>query len=318
MKLYYFVLVVTMMVLLTSCMFSSQNGEVDHDDENMPGKHTDRSDKNAPKEIKSKDITLFDTYFVYDRGMDHFNAQRMGDGSVEITKGTRDDDKMTVGPEFLVNLQEIIDKHGLAKWNGEYSVTAGLPDEPTSFLCKYESDESIYFHKNASPGSDWMRDVLKLFLTEFPGQDVASLSGIVRFAYWHSGMAKPDIYGLTIDRYDDKYVLRAEFFDPENPDGSTELVWDTEEYRDAIKTFYGRAVEIYDARDIQSWDGFDKTNRNVRDGYMFNIVIEFEDGKSIGAYGNNAFPSGFEIVKYELKDLLDEIIAMYQKSKDVG
>ncbi|NLK89124.1 MAG: hypothetical protein GX276_03135, partial [Clostridiaceae bacterium] len=211
-----------------------------------------------------------------------------------------------------------IDKHGLATWNGDYSVTAGLPDEPTSFLCKYESGESIYFHKNATPGSEWMRDVVKLFLSEFPGQDIASLSGIVRFAYWQSGMAKPDIYSFTIDQYDGRYILRAEFFDPESPDESAELVWETDEYRDAIKTFYGRAVEIYDTRDIRSWDGFDKTNRSVRDGHMFNIVIEFENGESISAYGNNAFPPGFEIVKYELKDLMDEIIAMYQKHKDAG
>ena len=314
MKLYYFILAVVMAVFLTSCIFSSNNG----DDEDMPGKRTDRSDKNAPKVIKSKDITLFDTYFVYDRGTEHFNARKMDDRSVEITKGTRDDDKIIVGPEFLVNLQEIIDKHGLATWNGDYSVTAGLPDEPTSFLCKYESGESIYFHKNATPGSEWMRDVVKLFLSEFPGQDIASLSGIVRFAYWQSGMAKPDIYSFTIDQYDGRYILRAEFFDPESPDESAELVWETDEYRDAIKTFYGRAVEIYDTRDIRSWDGFDKTNRSVRDGHMFNIVIEFENGESISAYGNNAFPPGFEIVKYELKDLMDEIIAMYQKHKDAG
>ncbi len=180
-------------------------------------------------------------------------------------------------------------------------MTAGLSDEPTSFLCKYESDESIYFHKNASPGSDWMRDVLKLFLMEFPGQDVASLSGIVRFAYWHSGMAKPDIYGLTIDRYDDKYVLRRNFLtlrirmDPE-------LVWDTEEYRDAIKTFYAELWKFMTPVTSNLGTGLIKQTEMSETGICSTEVIEFEDGKSIGAYGQQCvLPSDLKSLNMNLK-----------------
>ena len=138
----------------------------------MPGEMTDRTDINAPKVIQSKDIHLFDAYFVYAdarrKVFHHVHAQKQADGGVELTFGFGSG-KLTaaVGPEFLVSLQEIIDKHRLAGWNGVYKVTAGLPEEPTSFLCKYASGESIYFHVNSSPESEWMRDVYRLFSAEF-------------------------------------------------------------------------------------------------------------------------------------------------------
>ncbi|MGI6072444.1 MAG: hypothetical protein ACOX75_05470 [Lachnospiraceae bacterium] len=167
MKRFYFIIAIIAAVLLSSCALLPSKGKGGKDDEDMPGKHTDWSDKNAPKVIKSKDIILFDAYFVYENGLDHFVAKKTEDGRAELTMGFGDEHKTTVGPEFLVNLQEIIDKHGLVMHNGTFSVTAGLPYEPTSFLCKYESGEFISFKENAYPGAEWMKDVMELFEAEF-------------------------------------------------------------------------------------------------------------------------------------------------------
>ncbi|HHT25532.1 MAG TPA: hypothetical protein GXZ76_08500 [Clostridiaceae bacterium] len=189
MKPLYFILVLVVILFLSSCAFISHKGLIDKINQakeetettepELCGGVTDRSDDDAPKVIISKDITSFDTYFVYadeSGSYSHyeFNAKQQADGSVELTEGYGEwASKVTVGPEFLISLQEIIDKHKLASLNGVYRVTSGLPFEygPCSLLCKYESGESISFSEDGNPHSEWMGDITELFLAEFPADD---------------------------------------------------------------------------------------------------------------------------------------------------
>jgi len=185
MKPLYFVLLLAVIVFLSSCAFNSDKrgiAKVDKEKEKtetteheLCGGFTDRSDNNAPKVIISKNITTFDTDFVYadkpgSYSHYHFNAKKLADGKVELTQESGDgESKIIVGLDFLISLQEIIDKHKLASLNGRYEVTQGLPFEyqPCSLLSKYESGESIYFCEDGYPQSEWMRDIKKLFLVEF-------------------------------------------------------------------------------------------------------------------------------------------------------
>lgn len=185
MKPLYFILILTCIIFLSSCALTPFKGLIDKIDKEkgttetteseLCGGVTKRSDDDTPKVIISKDIMIFDTNFVYEcepgsYAHYNFNAKKQADGSVELTEGYGEwESKVVVGPEFLISLQTIIDKHNLAKLNGVYEVTSGLPFEyePCSLLCKYESGESIYFCKDGNPESEWMGDITKLFSAEF-------------------------------------------------------------------------------------------------------------------------------------------------------
>ncbi len=314
MKPFYFILILAViMMFLSSCTSTNE----------MPGGVADWSNKNAPKTIESKDITLFKTYFIHaDRAGGYtrcdFGAEKQTGGTVALTsKSYSDETKIEVDAEFLLSLQEIIDKHSLASFNGTNRVTSGLPYqcEPCHLHCEYASGEIINFYMNGNPDSEWMSDFVALFSTVFPTQ--SDSVGINHFYYNHIGMAKPDIYGFKIEKVDDNYTLRADFFDSENSHKTVELFWEGAEYRDIIVQIYAEAVGIYESCDISSWDGFNKTNKSARDGSMFDIYIEFENGKSISAFGNNAFPPSFSIAENEFKLLFDKIISFYSEFNEV-
>ena len=180
MKPLFIVLILVPIVLLGSCIFSPEKDR-DKDKgnhvttgstrEEMPGGLKDLSNPDAPKKIESKDITFFETDFVYadkpqEYGRYDFAAEKKDDGTVEVSWiDYKEESKAVVGPEFLISLQEIIDKHNLASNNGTYRVTSALPFpyEPCSFHCDYESGEKINFCKDGNPDSEWMGDIVDLF-----------------------------------------------------------------------------------------------------------------------------------------------------------
>ncbi len=173
MKPFYFILILALAVFLPSCASANE----------MPGGVTDRSNKNAPKTIESKDITLFKTYFIHaDRAGGYtrhdFSAEKQAGGTVALTsKSYSEETKIEVGAEFMLSLQEIVDKHGLVSFNGTNRVTSGLPYqcEPCHLHCEYASGEKINFYMNGNPDSEWMADFAELFSTVFPVQRDSAL-----------------------------------------------------------------------------------------------------------------------------------------------
>ena len=321
-SLYIIIIVAVVIILIVVCTVLFFHFR---DQERMPGQVRDRTKKNAPKVIKSKDIKSFDTYFFYadeyGERFYHFNAVKKSNTEVELTLGPGDIEDVThVGCEFLVSLQEIIDKHKLASDNGVYRVTAGLPVEPTSFLCKYESGESIYFYIDGDSYSEWMKDIYELFAIQFGGigerKDFLSESEMTDFYFSHSGMGKDYIYSLDIRKRGEDYRLRADFFDPENSYNEVKPVWDTKEYSDVVEGIYNQVIRIYSENHIYMWNGFDVCNNDILDGTEFDMSIIFANGKSISACGSNSFPTGYNEVKDEIEKLMDEIIKIYhEKSK---
>lgn len=63
---------------------------------------------------------------------------------------------------------------------------------------------------------------------------------------------------------------------------------------DGDQHFYNELVQIFNENQIMSWDGFDKTNPNVLDGYSFNMRAVIDDDKEITAHGNNSYPETYQ------------------------
>ncbi len=170
MKPLYLLLIPMLIIVLASCTLSPDQEEM------MPGGVTDFSNKNAPKTIDSKDIESFRTWFVYPDEQGgytryDFAAEKQDDGTVELTWKLEDEETtIVVDAEFLLSLQEIIDKHKLASYNGIDKVTSGLPYEyePSHLHCDYESGEKINFYMDGNPDSEWMGDFVELFSSVFP------------------------------------------------------------------------------------------------------------------------------------------------------
>lgn len=320
MKFLYFVPVLLIALILSSCTFFKNKNEVVE-----TGGVTDRSDPNAPKKIESKDIVSFKTRFelrmgVWDYGYT-FHAEKQPDGSALLSRSLGDSGtNIPVGPEFLVSLQEIIDKYGLAGWNGVDKVTAGLPNEPTYFSCKYESGESIVFYMNSDTESEWGREIRDLFLPEFPVPESYAGAHITRFFIYHyrDGKANEYNYGFDIRRDGDKFTMEANFFLPEDPYERVEIVWDSEEDQEFIAGFFEQLARVYDENKIFWWQGFDKEDLE-NDSIMFTMEIQFEDDdRDYGegwfrAQGDGVVPRGFEEAAAGFDALVEDIADAYRE-----
>ena len=68
-----------------------------------------------------------------------------------------------------------------------------------------------------------------------------------------------------------------------------------------------KLMEVIEAYNVSSWDGFDETNENVLDGEGFSLEIGFTDGTSVKALGDNAFPDQYADAMGEMWDILSHI-----------
>ena len=64
-----------------------------------------------------------------------------------------------------------------------------------------------------------------------------------------------------------------------------------------------RVIETYD---LFQWDGFQRSNPNVLDGEGFRLEIEFTDGSSITATGDNAFPPHYFDAIGDMQAILED------------
>lgn len=291
----------------------------------MPGGIRDHSNPNAPKTIVSQDIQSFSAFYIYgaeDDAMVRYalNAEKQDDGHVGVTmKGDSGEEvQAQVGPEFLQDLQKILGRHNLASLNGTYRITSGLPYpyEPSSLSATYVSGEVLSFTVDGNPESPWMGDITYHFLAAFPDkrQDKGSFlaEDMTRFSYTHTGMALPHIYAYEIEKEGDVYRLRADFFDAENAFEQVNLVWEGEEYRAVIEEVYQKTRVLYQAHDLQSWEGFSQSYPGVSDGSGFSLFVDFQDGRTFMASGDNAFPPTYFEAEADLKAIMEEIIRVYR------
>ena len=159
----------SLMLLLTGCSSAT----------NLPecGGKVDHSDKNAPKVIKSTELTAVSArFYLYDdvdKGGDgssyDFTLKRNDAGTLMLNEDSAYHLSAAVGDEVLLQAQEIIERNKLAALNGDDCYTSGLPEEfqPCSFTADYASGERIYFHLDNDPSAEWSSELLNCFRHAF-------------------------------------------------------------------------------------------------------------------------------------------------------
>ena len=159
---------------LSGCVDISLPGE-----RPISGGVTDKTDPKASKEIDSEEITEFyadicllgewtpgreNQKYVFEIKKDEAGVLT---ASEQVTGLSRPADEA-----LLTGLQEIIEEQELAKKNGVYRVTAGLPPEyqKVYFKTVYASGETIEFTVNNEPEKAWRKQIYLLFADWFQKQ----------------------------------------------------------------------------------------------------------------------------------------------------
>ena len=136
---------------------------------------TDRTDRTAPKVIKSKEITAFSTSFLLrdetspHEAIEHWSFTVKKDDSGRIAIEAGNGTTVQADDALLAELQQVIDRFDLAALNGTDRVTAGLPPVfgPCRMSVDYASGERLYFQRNSRPEEGWPRALLDIFLNAF-------------------------------------------------------------------------------------------------------------------------------------------------------
>ena len=164
-------------VILASIMAIIGLGGCSANENVLCGGVTDRTDPNAPKVIRSKDIATYSAHFFlqgewtpgHQQGCAYTFTIRPDDKGVLMVTESELKLSAPADKELLQKLQRIIDDEKLAKENGYYRVTAGLPPEfqPCHFNVNYASGEKLTFTKNNDPDAKWAEKTYMVFAQWF-------------------------------------------------------------------------------------------------------------------------------------------------------
>lgn len=75
----------------------------------------------------------------------------------------------------------------------------------------------------------------------------------------------------------------------------------------AYKKFVNKLTDILKKYDVASWNGFNKSDKNVLDGNSFSLSIHMENGDSISASGYMMWPKHYREVVSEFDALFSSI-----------
>lgn len=101
-----------------------------------------------------------------------------------------------------------------------------------------------------------------------------------------------------IIKQDDKYIINQKPAIENAKETNFELPLDSE----LIK----RIKDVLNNYEVYKWDGFDKVDKNARDGSSWDLVIKY-DGKEIHAKGYYKYPKNYDKVKKRLHDLFMKV-----------
>ena len=112
---------------------------------------------------------------------------------------------------------------------------------------------------------------------------------LLTFSVYRYGEIRYDSYSIFLD--EDSYHISVNDEEPQSMDEETVQM----------------LMEVIEAYNVSSWDGFDETNENVLDGEGFSLESGFTDGTSVKALGDNAFPDQYADAMGEMWDILSHI-----------
>lgn len=286
------------------------------DDEPITGGVTDNTDYNAPKTIKSKDLTSLsmqfyaygDYYSDVGEGLFRYELKEEA-GKLILAETSYYNVASEVDKELLAEAQALIDKYHLAGLNGRDRVTGGLPPDygPWSFKAVYASGEKISFYEDGDPYAEWTRAFRKLFnraLTE---------AGIEATA--------PDPADYAIDHFSlafNEGALSYYYSTIETERGVKVWcrVWDmdknesvSERYAGTEDGFLEKFSEVIETDELQRLDTRgSQFIEHTPDGFL-EIHIDYESGRQIyGDYGPDEIPEVWGEVREDVKAFLDEYI----------
>lgn len=228
---------------------------------------TDKTNENAPKEIKSDELIFFETEFfrngdyVYDKDRIYrFKMTKSEDGVYTITEGYDENLKCETDVSFAVRLQQIIREYDLVSLNGIDKQTAGLPPEygPYWVNAEYASEEKLYFFMDGDPNEAWTGAILDLFAKEFGDHGIADLlppkeeSAMTRFELEYS-------FGDVRYCYGEIWIPMTE---EESERSLEDVMTNGANYDDCVKMAYAEA-----------WDK--KNNESLGDGRRADITEEY-------------------------------------------
>lgn len=118
---------------------------------------------------------------------------------------------------------------------------------------------------------------------------------IIHFFYSYGSYSGERIYEIEVT--DDKAIIMAKGYN------GVDLNLNKE-----ISTSYLEKIQkVVDKYDINSWDGFKKTDYDILDGDGFSIIIKYENGKEISATGYMKYPKNYKKASSELRKILEGI-----------
>lgn len=321
-------------VMFVSCLTGCGGGTEEVKIRHEKGGTIDKSDKSAPKEIESKDITGFSCEIVLqgDWGEEYISTDGK-EFNFSIKKDLKGDlmayeeesgIKYPADDELLKGLQDVIDEYGLVYMNGVNKVTQALPPpyQAITFNANYASGEKLNFTVNNSPESNWEMAIYLLFADWF------SKNGIKDINTPDRTLTRIDVVYKDTENKINYHYFDVIGKDEESPDGEgvflAKYVYDVaakksieKEYLRYPEDFFDNVTKIINDFDIRPWDrtsplyGFNRTNRSMaKSGEEdIHIYIECDDGYTMSLYINDDEDEKL------LKPLLDELFAYYDTIK---
>ena len=144
---------------------------------------------------------------------------------------------------------------------------------------------------------------------------VLNESGIAFFSYSYGGSIGGNSWTVAVERQDD---------------AANTVTYNAMEYGDlgdlqmaAGSELTEELERIYSEHKLYRWEGFSKSDTGVLDGSGFSLFITFNDGKSMSASGENAWPDGYNEFTNDLGSTLapylSEMVEKAQQEKiDAG
>jgi len=132
-------------------------------------------------------------------------------------------------------------------------------------------------------------------------QTMGETMEITLFSFTHTGMSTEQCFLYSAEQTEDGIRLYTEEL------FSGGLIVDTIVDEPVLE----QLGEIAGKYRLDRWNGFDKNDEHVMDGYNFSLSVTLADGKTISAHGSNRFPDGYGDAKREICELFEDLIDKY-------
>jgi len=169
--------VMTAALCLTSLfgLFFSACRKETEEEGHISGGHTVQTDPDAPKTVRSTELTAFsadlylDNRWWGDENHGFVFSVAADEGGVLTAAEEKTGVRLPADGDLCAALASVIAEYDLAAMNGLYDVTAGLPTEfeAHTFRAAYASGETISFTVNNDPVSPWGEAVYDVFASWF-------------------------------------------------------------------------------------------------------------------------------------------------------